>query len=119
VQPLLKLHSAHPLERDTDRNSSAGISAVVQIVAIVNISDIDVIVVIPVISPIFRPWVKSTDPITVILKAGISANNQEGKPGDAEPMVLTKVSTESVIRNAVAAVAATLLPGAVVGIPAS
>lgn len=36
---------------------------------------------------------------------------------DAEPMLRPKVSAKPVVRDAVAAVAATLLPGAVVGFP--
>jgi hypothetical protein len=51
------------------------------------------------------------------LEAGISAHNQEGEAVDAEPMALAKISTEAIVRNTVAIVAAALLPAAVVGIP--
>jgi hypothetical protein len=51
------------------------------------------------------------------LEARESAHNQEGQSVDAEPMVLAKVSTEAVVRDAVAVVPAALLPIAVVGIP--
>jgi hypothetical protein len=48
------------------------------------------------------------------LEAGISAHNKEGLAVDSEPMVGPKGSTETVVRNAVAVVAAALLPGAVI-----
>jgi hypothetical protein len=104
-----------PLKRDTDRNSrGGGIPAVVQVVAVVGIIDIDVVSVVPVIRPVFRPWVNGTDPVALVLKAGISTHDQERAALDSEPMVRSKVSTEPVLRDAVAAVAATLLPGAMV-----
>jgi hypothetical protein len=52
------------------------------------------------------------------LEAGISADNEEGEAVDAEPVVLTEISAEALVRNTVAVVATTLLPVAVVGIPA-
>lgn len=51
------------------------------------------------------------------MEAGISAYDQEGQAADSEPVVWPKVSAETVVRNAVAVVAAPLLPGAVVGLP--
>jgi hypothetical protein len=52
------------------------------------------------------------------LEAGISAHNEEGEAVDAEPVVLTEISAETIVRNAVAVIATALLPAAVVGIPA-
>jgi hypothetical protein len=107
-------HRVEPLKRDVDRNSDIGIPAVVQVVAVVDVSDINVVSVVPVIPPVFRPWVNETDPIASVLEARISAHNQEGEAVDAESMARPKVSTEPVIRDAVAVVAATLLPGTVI-----
>src|SRR6266404_5242250 len=107
-----------PLHRDADRNSNVRIPAVVQVVAVIDVGDINVVVVVPVIPPVFRPRVNGTDPIALVLEARVAAHNQEREAVDTEPMLRPKVPTESVIRDAVAAVAATLLPGAVVGIPA-
>jgi len=89
-----------------------------QVIAVVDVGDINVVVVIPVIAPVFRPWVNETDPIALVLKARISAHNQEWEAIDSEPMVRPKVSTEPVVRDAITVVAATLLPGPVVRIPA-
>src|SRR5579863_6318024 len=110
--------SLYPLPRDADRKPDTGIAPVVQVVAVVNIGDVNVVVVIPVISPVFRPWVNKTDPIALILEAGESTNNHEGQAVDAEPMVATKVSTVMVVGDSVAVVAAPLLPVAVVRVPA-
>jgi len=117
MQPLPRLHRVEPLHRDIDCHSDVGIPAVEQVVPVVDVSDIDVVGVVPVIRPVFRPRVDHTEPIAVVLEAWESAHNQEGEAVDAEPMVLAKVSTEALIGNAVAVVAAALLPAAMVGIP--
>ncbi len=118
MQPLPKLHRIEPLHRDVDCNSDVGIPAVEQVVAVVDVGDINVVCVVPIIRPVFRPRVNHTEPIAAVLEAGISAYNEEGEAVDAEPMVAAEVSTEALVRNAVAVVAAALLPSAVVGIPA-
>ena len=102
------------LERDTDRNPGVGIPTVVQVIAVIGIGDIHVVVVVPVISPVFWPWVYETDPIALVLEARISAHNQERQAVDTESMVRPKVSAVPVIRDAVTDVAAALLPIAVV-----
>jgi hypothetical protein len=89
-----------------------------QVIAVIDVGDINFVGVVPVIRPVFWPWVNDTEPIALILEARVSAHNQKGLAVDAEPMLRPKVSTESVVRDAVAVVAATLLPSAVVGIPA-
>ena len=52
-----------PLHRDADRDSDVGISAIEQVIAVVDVGDIDVVIVVPVIPPIFRPRVNQTEPI--------------------------------------------------------
>ncbi len=105
------------LYRDADGNSDVGIPAVVQVVAVIHVGDVNVVVVVPVIAPIFRPRVNRTEPITVVLEARVSADNQEGEAVDAESVVLAKISAEAVVRDAVAVISAALLPVAVVGVP--
>jgi hypothetical protein len=106
------------LHRDADRHSDVGIPAVVKVIAIVDVGDVNVVVVIPVIAPVFGPRVNETDPIALILEARVPTNDQEGQTIDAEPMVATKVSAVAVVRNAVTVVAATLSPVAVIRVPA-
>jgi len=105
------------LERDVDSNSGVRIAAVVYVVAVVHVSDINVVVVVPVVSPVFWPRVNRADPVAVVLEAGISTYDQEGQAADSEAMIGTEVSAIAIIRDAVAVVAAALLPIAVVGIP--
>jgi hypothetical protein len=108
---------AEELQRDIDRDSLTGIPVVVQVVAVVDVVYVDVVIVIPVVAPGLRPWVNRADPITVVLKARIAADHQEGKSVDSEAMAGPEVSAEAVIRDAIAAITATLLPGAVIGLP--
>ena len=107
------------LHRDADCYSNIGMPAVEQVITVVDVADIDIVGVIPVRRPGFWPRVNETEPIAAVLEAGISAHNQEGQPIDSEPMFRPKVSTESIVRNAVAVVAAALLPSAVVRLPTS
>jgi hypothetical protein len=100
------------LHRDADRNSDGGISAVEQVIAIVNVVDVDVVGVIPVIRPVPWPGVNKAKPITTLLEAGVSANDQEGQAFNSEPMAWTKVSMKAAVRDSVATIAATLLLGA-------
>ena len=103
-----------PLHRDADRNSDAGIPLVVKVIAVVDVGDVNVIIVIPVVTPIFWPRINEANPIALVLEARVPANNQEGQAINAESVIRTKVSAITVVRNAVAVVATTLLPGAVV-----
>ena len=118
MHPLARVHPRTPLHRDADRYCDVGIPAVVQVVAVVGVGDVHVVVVIPVIAPVFRPWVNKTYPIALILEAWVPTNDQEGQAIDAEPMVTTKVSAVTVVRDTVAVISATLLPVAVVRVPA-
>ncbi len=108
---------AEELQRDIDRDSLTGIPVVVQVVAVVDVVYVDIVIVIPVVAPGLRPRVNRADPVTVVLKARIAADHQEGKSVDSEAMAGPEVSAEAVIRDAIAAITATLLPGAVIGLP--
>ena len=85
--------------------------------ALVEVVDIDVVIVVPVIPPGIRPWVDCTDPIALVLEARVSAHHHKGEGVDAEPVARSKVSAVEIVGNAIPAVASTLLPGAVVGRP--
>ena len=91
---------------------------VVHVVAVVPISNVDVIVVIPVIRPIFRPGVAKRNPITLVLEARVSAINHKRETVDPKRMLRSEIAAIPVFRNTVAVVAASLLPGTVVCLPA-
>jgi hypothetical protein len=105
------------LPRDANRNPYARVPPVEQIVTVIDVDDINVVIVVPVIAPGFRPRVNHAEPEAVVLEAGISADNHKREVENAEPMVAAKVSTVAIVWNAIAVVTATLLPVAVVGIP--
>lgn len=46
---------------------------VVQVIPVVDERDINIIVVVPVVSPVFRPRVNGSDPIATVLEARVSA----------------------------------------------
>jgi hypothetical protein len=58
-----------------DRDSDVGIPAVEQVIAVVDIGQVNVVGVIPVVRPVLRPWVNSAKPIALILETWISAND--------------------------------------------
>jgi hypothetical protein len=100
-------------KRDANRDAGAArIIAVVQIVSVIGIIDVDVVSLIPVGSPVFWIRINETEPIATILEARKSSHHHEGQAVDAEGVTRTIVATEIRVRNAVAIVAAALLPSA-------
>jgi hypothetical protein len=93
-----------------------GIPTVVQVIAVVGIVDVHVVVFVPVVGPVFGDRVQETEPVAVVLEAGIAAKNYQREAVNAEPVIPTKITAEPVFRNMVTVVAATLLPGAVLGL---
>ena len=122
LPPNRSLSRGSPVEslhRDTDRNSCARIPAVIQVIAAIGVDNINIVGIVPIVAPVFRPRINRTEPIALVLKAWKSAHNQKGKARDAESVISAKVSAETVVRNVITAVATALLPGAVVGLPVS
>src|SRR5579872_1123037 len=107
-EPLVQVHG--------DCDPVPGITAVVQVIAVVGVDDIHIIVVVPIVRPVFWPRVNETEPKAAVLKAWIPTIQLHGVSVDAEPVPRTKVATIAVIWNAVAVVAAALLPVAVFGL---
>src|ERR1035438_9487513 len=102
---------------DCDCDPVPGVPAVVQVIAVFGVNDIHIIVVVPVVRPVLWPWVHETEPKAAVLEARRPAIHLHWVPVDPEPVIRTKVATITVIWNAVAVVAATLLPVAVLGLP--
>ena len=102
-----------------DCNPITWISAVVQVITVSGIVYIHIVVFIPVLWPVFRPRINDTEPISFILKTGIPAINFQRKAVDSEPVVPTKEAVKMVIGNTIAVVTAALLPGPVLGLPAT
>jgi len=102
---------------EADGNAVSGISAVEQIISITVVVHVDIIAVIPIAGPVFWPRVNQTEPIPAVLETALPANVHHGEAVDAELVRLAIVATETAIRNAIAVVATTLLPGAMLRLP--
>jgi hypothetical protein len=101
------------IQIEGDGNTIAGISTVVQIISVTVVVHVHVIVVVPIVCPVFGPRVHQTEPKSAVLEAAIPANIHHGEIVEAKRVILPIVLTKTVIRDAVAAVTAALLPRAV------
>jgi hypothetical protein len=107
------------LKRDANCNPGAvRIPTVIQVIPVIEVLDINIVRLVPVVSPVFWIRINGTEPIATVLEARIPANLHEGEAVDAERVIPTIVATEIVVRNTVAVVAAALRPSAVLGVPA-
>ena len=92
------------------------IVAIVEVVAIVVVIDVNVVGGIPVIGPVFRPWIDQQERIPAILKARISQIHFR-TAAEAEGMAGAEIQAKGVLRNVVTAVATALRPATMVGRP--
>jgi hypothetical protein len=90
---------------------------VVHVVSIVLIDNINVVIFVPVVSPIVRPRVNQAKPKAVVLEAWEAANNHKRLVVDDEPVVRAKIAVVAIVRDTITVVATALLPRAVVGLP--
>ena len=65
------------LERDSDCDPDAGITAVIQVIPVGGVIEIYIVVFVPRRRPRFRPRVHACHPIAVVLEARISADEDE------------------------------------------
>jgi len=117
ARPQLKKPPCSLLERNGHRDSNAGVHAIIEVVPIAGVVKIYIVGFVPSRRPRFRPRINKRHPIAVVLEARIPAYEEQRKPADAEEVVTPEVVPKAVIRNSVAAIAAALLPGAVIVIP--
>ena len=99
------------LEYDANANANVRIIRVDQVIAAIDVVNVDVVGVIPAL----RPRIVESKPKTTILEARKTAD-QHGLV-DYEGVLPTKIGAEPVVRYAVTAITTTLLPRAVLGMP--
>ena len=101
-----------PLHDDSDRKSDARIATVVQVVTIV-IADVNLVSLVPVIHPVFRPGIHEQEREAAVLETRI-AHVHDGAAVDPEPVLTPETEIEPGLRNVVTAVASTLFPSAMI-----
>jgi hypothetical protein len=105
--------------RDANGNpGSAKIPAVVQVIPAIVVLDVDIVGLVPVRSPVLWIRINETEPIPTVLETRIPAYLHKGKAVDPEVVTPTVVVLVVGVRNAVAVIAAALLPGAMFVVPA-
>jgi hypothetical protein len=118
ITPTQAKTGASKLKDDADRNSRpARMSAIEQVISTIDIVYINIVRLVPVGSPVFWIWINHTEPIPAVLEARESTFNQERHVVNAERVSPSIVNPEVSVGKAVAAVAATLRPTAVLGLP--
>ena len=91
-------------------NSIIWIVPVAQVIAVIGVHDIYVVVVEPVVCPVFRHRVNDTEPKATVFEARIPANHYYAGTVNAERVIRTKVDTKLVVGDAVGPVAAAFPP---------
>ena len=91
------------------------IAAIVEVIAIV-VVDVEVIGVIPVVGPVFRPWIDHQERKSAVLETRIPQIHNWLR-ANAEEVLAAERETESVLRHVVTAVASALRPTPMVGRP--
>jgi len=107
------------LESNADRESNARVSPVIQVISAIEVGNVNIIGVVPVVGPVRGVRIDHAEPVTAILEPGISPDNQEGETSNSKSVLLSKVRTEATVRDSISYVSATLLPATVLYGPVS
>ena len=85
-------------------------ASVAEIVAVIYVIDVNVVRLIPVRRPGFRPWINNREPETAVLEARASIDDDHGRAVNAEKVSTAKMLAEPVLWNPVAYVTTAVVP---------
>lgn len=91
--------------------------AVVEVIAVVDVVDVNVVGFIPGGRPIFRQRIYDAQPKTVVLESRVTADHHDRVVVDMKPVGAAEVHAESVFGDAVAAISAAVVPGVMFALP--
>jgi hypothetical protein len=89
-------------------------SLVVHVISIVRVDNVNVVGLVPVVCPVAWPRVNKGEPVAAVLEARKSSNDHIWLAVNDESVPWAKIAMVALVWDAVAVVAAALLPGAVV-----
>ncbi len=92
-------------------------ATVAEIVAVVHVIDVNIIGLVPVRRPGFRPRINNPEPKTAVLKARASIDHDHGCAVYAEVVSASEVLTEAVWRNAITNITSAIMPRAMFAPP--
>ena len=80
-----RIEIAEHLKRNADGNPGAAwIPAIVQVIPVFGVGDVNIIAFVPILSPEFRIWIDDTEPIAAVLEARKPTNLHKGEAVDSE-----------------------------------
>src|SRR5258706_1621532 len=92
-------------------------AAVVHVIPVVDVVDVNVVGVVPGARPVFRPRINDAEPEASVLKSRVSAHDDDWIAANSEPVSTAKIRVEAIFRNAVAAVTSAFMPTMMLVLP--
>ena len=105
------------LQRYVDSDVHAWMATVAEVVAVVHVIHVNIVGLVPVRRPGFRPGINNPEPKTAVLEAGAAVDDDHGRAVNAEKVSTAKMLAEPVLWNAIAYVTSAVVPGAVFALP--
>jgi hypothetical protein len=92
-------------------------ATVAEVVAVIHVIDVNVVGLIPIGRPGFRPRINNREPEAAVLKARASIDDDHGSAVNAEIVSTAKMLAEPIGRNAIAHIASAVVPRTVIVFP--
>ena len=105
------------LQRYVDRDVHSRMATIAEVVPVIYVVNVNVVGLIPVRCPGFRPRINNREPEAAVLEARASVDDDHGRAVNAEIVPTAKMLAEPVLWNAIACIASAVVPGAVFTFP--